>query len=521
MGCLAHARDLDDAISDRDLHELVRRGDPRDRARVLAGRRPGVGAGRRAGFRGIGGGRPVDPVRDPVLALAFNGTALSNPNLDNNTDDVSFGDIPGSTNKRSFAAWVYYTDAAVSDRAIGGKWDTTITQGEFMVSRAGVSGRKLRMNTSTAGSDATGNGVVTDNDVFTESGWYHAAAVYDGAGASQLLRGKLYVDGVLISARTVSGTIAATMLDGTSHLRIGRWKDKATGSLPYRGLMRDVCYSGDTAWSDADVAALYASGTTPPGTDGRWALNGNLLDSIGAFHGTKSPVAPAGPGFVCRTQSYPWPGGNIVLIVGDSETANSCAWLPEFVSYLWHQFGIRVRIVGRYAAAGGPADFMAKYPSHSALSGKEIGVTAAQANSMRLHTPTDIATYLPDVIIEWGGKNDINTDAAAGAAGRVLGYEQSIVQESYATAGFDDADLFLFCSIGTRITGFDTAEIATYNAGLPARAVTLQGLGLNAVHSIAGERESGRGLAADGVHIGDIGNRKVGAQIAIDYEAAT
>lgn len=58
MAALAHAAELDAAIADRELHELVRRGDPRDRARVL-GRRPGAGAARRGGFRGIGGARPV------------------------------------------------------------------------------------------------------------------------------------------------------------------------------------------------------------------------------------------------------------------------------------------------------------------------------------------------------------------------------------------------------------------------------------------------------------------------------
>ncbi len=55
MAAVAYARELEDAIADREMHELVRRGDPRDRARVL-GRRPGVGDGRRSGFRGIGGG---------------------------------------------------------------------------------------------------------------------------------------------------------------------------------------------------------------------------------------------------------------------------------------------------------------------------------------------------------------------------------------------------------------------------------------------------------------------------------
>lgn len=63
-----------------DLHRETRRGDPRDRARVQE-RRPGVGAGRRGGFRGVGGGARAG-IPAPVLSVRTEDFTWSGTDLD-------------------------------------------------------------------------------------------------------------------------------------------------------------------------------------------------------------------------------------------------------------------------------------------------------------------------------------------------------------------------------------------------------------------------------------------------------
>lgn len=455
-----------------------------------------------------------DPLRDNVLALAFNGSSLTGTlaNTNADVDEVSFGTpaaFDGDGAHWSISFWLYpLATTAGTTRYLLAFWDWGTGSGRFAIGQDGVNGTNIKVQfAAAAGTDVLDGSSVTTDGRLVPNAWNHVVVAYNGPGASQAARGLTWINSVL-ATRTNLSIDATQVATVASQLRLGRWNGSVNGTTG-QCLMRDVRYWAATTLTQADVDTLYAGGTPATAATGTWPLNGDLLDTIAANHGTSTPAAPAGPDFVMRTQTWPKIGSYTLLVVGDSNTAGTGfvgAWRREMVAHLWHRYGKKLRIVGRYVDTTTPEPFLSRYPNHSGLSGQQIGANAS--SGMRGEIETDIANYLPDGILIMGGTNDISTGAQTPA--QTLARLQGWLNEAYATADFADADPIWICSILPRTDG-DAADNAAFNALLPGEAAARQLAGQNVIHVAAGEEESVRGLQADGVHASDIGHRKMGA----------
>ena len=92
----------------------------------------------------------------------------------------------------------------------------------------------------------------------TQGDWHHIAFVFDGSGASNADRAKIYVDGTSLSG-SYSGTIPTTIPSITDW-----YLGKGSYNVYYNGLMDEMALWVGTALSAPQISSLYGSG--PLGT---------------------------------------------------------------------------------------------------------------------------------------------------------------------------------------------------------------------------------------------------------------
>lgn len=92
----------------------------------------------------------------------------------------------------------------------------------------------------------------------TQGEWHHIAFVFDGSGASNADRAKIYVDGTSLSG-SYSGTIPTTIPSITDW-----YLGKGSYNVYYNGLMDEMALWVGTALSAPQISSLYGSG--PLGT---------------------------------------------------------------------------------------------------------------------------------------------------------------------------------------------------------------------------------------------------------------
>lgn len=96
---------------------------------------------------------------------------------------------------------------------------------------------------------------------FTTGTWFHLVVVYDGSQSGNANRLKMWLNGVS-QTLTFSGTIPATNTSSTDPLYIGALNSGSSMIQFMDGLMDEIAIA-NVAWTSAQVAALYGSGTPP------------------------------------------------------------------------------------------------------------------------------------------------------------------------------------------------------------------------------------------------------------------
>ena len=93
----------------------------------------------------------------------------------------------------------------------------------------------------------------------TQGDWHHIAFVFDGSGASNSDRAKIYVDGTSVSG-TYSGTIPTTIPSITNW-----YLGKGSYNVYFNGLMDEMALWVGTALSSTQINCLYGSGALGTG----------------------------------------------------------------------------------------------------------------------------------------------------------------------------------------------------------------------------------------------------------------
>ncbi len=152
-------------------------------------------------------------------------------------DYVDIADCPSldMTTKLTVALWMNQSVLAAS-KALAAKWDFQ-TQGSWAFQTDNSNSDELRVFIANALNDNGGNyGRTTDLNMVAGS-WYHVAFVYDGDGAANADRLKVYVDGV---EKTLSfaGTIPSFLQNSSASVKIGKFG----GALDryFNGIIDDV-----------------------------------------------------------------------------------------------------------------------------------------------------------------------------------------------------------------------------------------------------------------------------------------
>jgi hypothetical protein len=140
------------------------------------------------------------------------------------------------TTKLTVALWMQQPVLA-TDKALAAKWDYK-TQGCWALQTDNSDSDELRVFTATSLSDnGSGGNAKTANANMVAGNWYHVAFVYDGDGATNADRLKVYVDGV---EKTLSfaGSIPSFLQNSSASVKIGEF-----GGVLHRyfnGVMDDV-----------------------------------------------------------------------------------------------------------------------------------------------------------------------------------------------------------------------------------------------------------------------------------------
>jgi hypothetical protein len=165
-----------------------------------------------------------DSVNPNTNAHSVTGQVNSALSFDGIDDYVDIADDPSldMTTKLTVALWMQQP-AAATKKVFVAKWDYK-TQGcwAFQTDNRNSDELRVYIATSLVDNGSGGNGRTTDANMVAES-WYHVAFVYDGDGAANADRLKIYVDG---TEKTLSfyGTIIPSFLqDSSSSVKIGKF----------------------------------------------------------------------------------------------------------------------------------------------------------------------------------------------------------------------------------------------------------------------------------------------------------
>lgn len=194
-------------------------------------------------------GSPGNGIGKVSNAIVFDGTAKYAECADASAFDV--------TTLLSISVWVYPT-SFVNNQTMASKW-TYATDGEWVLDTSGGgvgNNTKVQMYIAGSATDPVTN-FGTSPAVLSATTWHHLVWLFDGTQTGNANRLKLYVNG---SAQTLTftGTIPATLRNGTAPLRVGAWSGSLTryfnGRIDELGLWNRVL-------NTTEIAALYNAGS--------------------------------------------------------------------------------------------------------------------------------------------------------------------------------------------------------------------------------------------------------------------
>ncbi|HEC61292.1 MAG TPA: LamG domain-containing protein [bacterium] len=144
-------------------------------------------------------------------ALSFNGT--------DNFLDVSDNNSLDMTTSLTISTWIYKSALAVNDTIIS-KWDHATQDCWFI-----QTGLSNAANVTIFVADAIGDGgvnfAISTDEVLVAGIWQHVLFTYDGFGAGDADKLKLYIDGQN-KALTFEGTITASLPNSSASVKVGR-----------------------------------------------------------------------------------------------------------------------------------------------------------------------------------------------------------------------------------------------------------------------------------------------------------
>lgn len=131
------------------------------------------------------------------------------------------------------------------------------TDGEWAVDTSVFGTGDIRVLIAANATDAT-NRATTAVGLLAIGVWTHVVAVFDGAGALNADRLKIYVNGVS-QTLAFNGTIPATIRNGTAPLIVGDWGGTIAAGHYWNGRIDEVKLAS-RAWTAAEIAEDYANG---------------------------------------------------------------------------------------------------------------------------------------------------------------------------------------------------------------------------------------------------------------------
>lgn len=154
----------------------------------------------------------------------------------------------------TLSVWIKQTALAVN-QTIAAKW-TYQTQGSWGFQTDATNNDELLCYIATSLIDAGVNYGRTTTADLAAGTWYHLIVVYDGSGAANADRLKIYVNGVQ-KTLTFTGTIPASLQNSTADLNVGKFGGSLT---QYYGGDMDLFGLWSRAVTAAEIAELYSSG---------------------------------------------------------------------------------------------------------------------------------------------------------------------------------------------------------------------------------------------------------------------
>lgn len=187
----------------------------------------------------------------------------SNDLTDNNTVGYAAGKVGNAADfvevNSEYLSVSLTMPSPVTAMSYVGWWNTDSLSGQVSVfNYIGTAGMLVNRNASSIRVWIGGGGNYTLNPSpspnFSTGTWYHVAVVYDGSGATNDDRGKIYIDGAVLTSPNWLGTIPASISGGSQSVVVGK------GSGYFDGLLDETCVFNDALTAD-EVAWLYNSGT--------------------------------------------------------------------------------------------------------------------------------------------------------------------------------------------------------------------------------------------------------------------
>ena len=177
--------------------------------------------------------------------------------FDETNDYIEMPDSPSlsPTTALTFSCWANQSVASSND-TFAAKWQY-LTDGAWAVQTFGITA--IFVFIATFPTDPGGTAAQTPFGVWPGTGWHHMAFVFDGTGAGNEDRLKIYVNGAESTPLTFTGTMPAALLDSASVLRIGEFEN--LGRLFGGGL--DEVKISNTNRSGAWIETEYNNQSSP------------------------------------------------------------------------------------------------------------------------------------------------------------------------------------------------------------------------------------------------------------------
>lgn len=190
----------------------------------------------------------------------------------------------------TFAGWVY-SNTMSGDRALITKWTTPAVNSFRLI----MTGDEVRVYLASSSADTGANRGTTSAANMSTVAWHHIVIRYDGTGATNADKLRIWIDGVEMVLVFV-GTIPTSLPSVATNVEIGR--TGAVGAYATDLYGHFALYS--TAMDAADIVSLYNGGvkadpyTLPNWSNiiGYWPMNGHVRDLSGnSHHGTAFGLA--------------------------------------------------------------------------------------------------------------------------------------------------------------------------------------------------------------------------------------